>query len=275
MSIFNPTNLRKRARLGFRVGRKGSITRSIGQAAPAVARVVACENGELLGRRLPWLPLQVIEFMAGLKTGIHDEAYVFKRERILAVAETIFYEKGYNGTLLEDIANALEATKPFIYYHFSSKTELLDEVCLRATAFGLKVIQDAVRRHRSPTDQFRQTIYDLAIGSTRHYRAIGIYFREEKYLSAAATARLRKHRRKYDQLMTSILERGRDSADFEIEDCRVATQALNGMVTWSFAWYRPKGPYTPEQLADQIVLLAFNLVGARRSASVRLAPRPS
>jgi AcrR family transcriptional regulator len=47
------------------------------------------------------------------------------RERILAVAQELFIEQGYDGTSLREIADRLGFTKAALYYHFRSKDEIL------------------------------------------------------------------------------------------------------------------------------------------------------
>jgi AcrR family transcriptional regulator len=47
------------------------------------------------------------------------------RERILAVANDLFTEQGYEGTSLREIAVRLGITKAALYYHFRSKDEIL------------------------------------------------------------------------------------------------------------------------------------------------------
>jgi len=46
-----------------------------------------------------------------------------KRERIVAAAVDLFYRQGYGKTTLEQVANELQVTKPFIYAHFASKND--------------------------------------------------------------------------------------------------------------------------------------------------------
>ena len=57
--------------------------------------------------------------------GIKDEIAALKRERIIGAAVELFYERGYENTTLEAVAERLGVTKPFIYSHFGSKAELL------------------------------------------------------------------------------------------------------------------------------------------------------
>jgi AcrR family transcriptional regulator len=47
------------------------------------------------------------------------------RERILAVANELFTDQGYDGTSLREIADRLGITKAALYYHFPSKDDIL------------------------------------------------------------------------------------------------------------------------------------------------------
>jgi AcrR family transcriptional regulator len=47
------------------------------------------------------------------------------RRRILEAATALFNERGYGGTSIRDITERLGMTKGALYYHFSSKDELL------------------------------------------------------------------------------------------------------------------------------------------------------
>jgi AcrR family transcriptional regulator len=50
------------------------------------------------------------------------------RERIQRVARELFTEKGVQRTSLQDIATRLGITKPALYYHFSSREELVRSI---------------------------------------------------------------------------------------------------------------------------------------------------
>jgi AcrR family transcriptional regulator len=68
------------------------------------------------------------------------------RQRILAVAIELFAAHGYAGTSIRDIAEAVGMTKAALYYHFSSKEQVLEAVTepLRAE------IENLVRRVAAP-----------------------------------------------------------------------------------------------------------------------------
>jgi TetR/AcrR family transcriptional regulator, regulator of cefoperazone and chloramphenicol sensitivity len=50
------------------------------------------------------------------------------RQRILAAAIELFAARGYAGTSMRDIAETVGMTKAALYYHFSSKEEVLEAV---------------------------------------------------------------------------------------------------------------------------------------------------
>jgi AcrR family transcriptional regulator len=55
-----------------------------------------------------------------------------REEQILAVAETVFAERGYQATTMEDVAERVGVTKPLIYEYFGSKEGLLSACVDRA-----------------------------------------------------------------------------------------------------------------------------------------------
>jgi AcrR family transcriptional regulator len=50
-----------------------------------------------------------------------------KREAVIRAAVHAFNRKGYHNTSLDDIAAALDVTKPTVYYYVTSKEQLLFE----------------------------------------------------------------------------------------------------------------------------------------------------
>ncbi len=59
--------------------------------------------------------------------GASDEN-IDRRMEILKVAAQIFYEKGFNATSVNDIADAMKLTKAGLYHYIESKQQLLYEI---------------------------------------------------------------------------------------------------------------------------------------------------
>ena len=54
-----------------------------------------------------------------------------KRAQILDAAERLFFSKGYDGTSIQDILDALALSKGGFYHYFDAKDSVLREICLR------------------------------------------------------------------------------------------------------------------------------------------------
>jgi AcrR family transcriptional regulator len=73
------------------------------------------------------------------------------RQRIQEVARELFSEKGVQRTSLQDIANRLNITKPALYYHFSSREELVRSILQPLIEDGERyVAQQEARRRADP-----------------------------------------------------------------------------------------------------------------------------
>ncbi|MEU4526395.1 helix-turn-helix domain-containing protein [Amycolatopsis sp. NPDC024027] len=74
------------------------------------------------------------------------------RARILEVAQELFTERGYAGTSIADIARELGTSKAALYYHFSSKEQLLGAL-LAEPLSGYADLADRCRaEHLGPAD---------------------------------------------------------------------------------------------------------------------------
>ncbi|VDZ13399.1 Biofilm operon icaABCD HTH-type negative transcriptional regulator IcaR [Staphylococcus aureus] len=50
------------------------------------------------------------------------------KDKIIDNAITLFSEKGYDGTTLDDIAKSVNIKKASLYYHFDSKKSITNKV---------------------------------------------------------------------------------------------------------------------------------------------------
>ncbi|HEX3993701.1 MAG TPA: TetR/AcrR family transcriptional regulator [Acetobacteraceae bacterium] len=194
---------------------------------------------------------------------MRDEILAYKRERILEEAVKLFYERGFTGTTLDDIAAELGVTKPFIYTHFRGKVELLAALCKPTIELALGAIANAAARPGTPSERLRIAITDFTKVVLQRQPNIAIYFREEKNLSPEALAEINVLRREFDHLLSDLLLEGSAKGEFEIDDHSLAALALGGMISWAYTWYRPGGRLTLEETAAHMADLALRMAGVR------------
>jgi AcrR family transcriptional regulator len=205
--------------------------------------------------------------------GIRDEVATLKRERTIAAAVELFYDRGYENTTLDAVAERLGVTKPFIYAHFSSKSELLAEICSRGIASALQAMDSVLALDRPPTGKLAELGRRFVTAVLESQKHIAIFAREEKNLLPQDFRRISAMRRDFDHKLSALLEAGVRSGEFRIADPRLAALAIGGMVSWAYVWYRPNGRLALPDLAEEMSRLLLALVQAQPAATP--APRPA
>jgi AcrR family transcriptional regulator len=194
---------------------------------------------------------------------MREEILAYKRERILEEAVKLFYERGFTGTTLDDIAAELGVTKPFIYTHFRSKTDLLAAICTPTIVLSLDAVTNAATGAGSPTERLYRAIVDFTQVVLSRQANIAIYFREEKNLSPDALAEINALRKKFDRVLSKLLAEGVAAGEFDIKDVSLAALAIGGMISWAYTWHRPEGRLALDDMCERMADLALQMVGAR------------
>ena len=156
-------------------------------------------------------------------------------------------------------------TKPFIYMHFTSKAELLAEICSRGIGSALEALDSILEMKVSPTIKLAEIGRRFVTAVLSHQRHVVIFSREEKNLMPQDFQRISMMRRDFDRKLAGLLGEGVAAGEFIVTDTRVAALAIGGMVSWGYLWYRPSGRLTLEQLSDELSRLILNMVGAKIS----------
>lgn len=199
-------------------------------------------------------------------TGIKSEIAALKRERVIEAALELFYERGYDNTTLEAVAERLGVTKPFIYSQFASKAELLAEICSRAIDSSQAVLDGVLAMPISATEKLAMFSRRFVVAVIESQKHMAIFTREEKNLDEADFRRISERRRDFDQKLTKLLKDGKKSGDFSISDAQLTSLAIGGMVSWAYVWYRPHGRLSLSNLADRMTELILSMVGAKPPA---------
>jgi len=195
--------------------------------------------------------------------GIKDEVAALKRERTIAAAVELFYERGYENTTLDAVAERLGVTKPFIYAYFSSKAELLAEICGRGISSSLAAVDNALARGEGPTATLQILSENFVASVLDNQKHIAVLTREEKNLDPADYARINEKRRQFDHRLTALLRQGVEAGEFDVADPHLASLAIGGLVSWAYVWYRPAGRLSVPNLSAEMAKLILALAGAK------------
>ncbi len=194
---------------------------------------------------------------------VWDEVAELKREKILQSAVDLFYANGYLPTTMDEIAESIGATKPFVYYHYENKAELLSEIARRTLREWLGVTTRVIEQALPPTEALALAARQFTLIVLDMHKLVSIYFREQLNLPKAVAEEIAQMRREIDTQVRMILADGKTSGAFEFDDLAVASQVVTGMVSYVFAWYHEPSRLTKEAICDQMVNHVLRSVGAR------------
>jgi AcrR family transcriptional regulator len=123
------------------------------------------------------------------------------RERILAIASELFAEKGYAGTSIADISGRLGTTKAALYYHFSSKGEILSALLGEFLELSAELVDEAIATPLTP-EQILGRLIDLTVDSRGLMATVG---RDPSVLSALRAEARRSGSGKQVDVIVSVL----------------------------------------------------------------------
>lgn len=199
---------------------------------------------------------------------MRDEILAYKRERILQEAVKLFYERGFTGTTLDDIAAALGVTKPFIYTYFKSKVELLAAISLPTIEMSVEAAELAMESTGSAAARLRRLVTEFTGVVMRRQANIAVYFREEMHLDPVARAEIDSRRKEFDRILSTLLREGVASGEFHIADVSLTALAIGGMISWTYTWFRPNGRLGVEELSGRMADIASQMVGIGQVVAV-------
>ena len=176
---------------------------------------------------------------------------------IYRTAAEIILRKGYDATSVNDIANALGMTKAGLYHYIHGKKELLFDIM----NYGMEELdREVVQPAREISDASARLRFMLASHArlvTRGQGAVTILVDEITALTPAQHRKITRHKRAYFDFLRETLDELKTEGKLLDVDTTAATFTLLGMVLWPSRWFRQDGALTSEQVAEEIVKIAF------------------
>jgi len=189
------------------------------------------------------------------------------------MAARCFLERGFTGTKLSDVADALNITKPALYHYFPSKESILDE-CYR---LGLELIEaHSVRigaSSGSGLDKVRDFIvaYTTEVATVEYGMCLGRL--DDQALSPETRKRVRSSKRRVDRRLRAFIAEGMADGSIAPGDPKLYSFAIAGALNWIAQWYQVGGGLKPNEIAAQYAALLVNGMATRPKAQARKSRR--
>lgn len=193
---------------------------------------------------------------------------------ILRCTLDAFFDTGYHGTSMRDIARHAEMTVPALYYHHENKeallVELLDRSINRVTELCCEALADAGDNAEA---RFCNLIECLVLFMTMSTKTAYLDH-EVRSLSPDNRRRYAAKRRRIELMVVDAIVGGVEEGIFDVTDPRGTGRALVGMIQSIASWFHPAGPQSPQDLARAYLDVAVHAVGAKRIVIDRVRALP-
>lgn len=192
----------------------------------------------------------------------------YDQEKMLQVIVEVFTDHGYDAATLELIAQRLGLTKSAVYHHFSSKAQML-ELALTHVLDELASVFNAPEALTGPAiERIRFVVRGATVIACeqREYLTLLLSLRGNSEVERDAMQRRRQFDRQLRELFELSLAENTLRDDI---DPGIAERLTFGLINSIVEWYRPGGKYSPDHIADSVILF---MRGGLRPEGASIAP---
>ncbi|MBM7858465.1 TetR/AcrR family transcriptional regulator [Lentzea nigeriaca] len=178
-------------------------------------------------------------------------------ETLLKAAAELFYERGYDGTSIQDLATRLGVAKSAIYHHVPSKEALLSLAVDRALDGLFAEVAKLEQVDGRAIDRIEHLVRGSVTVLVDELPFVTLLLRVRGNTETERNALAR--RREFDHLVTDLVAQAAAEGDLRADiDPAMTTRLLFGMVNSIIEWYRPQGGLTSADLAETVATVAFD-----------------
>jgi AcrR family transcriptional regulator len=183
------------------------------------------------------------------------------REAIVEAAIDCFYERGYDGTSVQDVVERAGVTKGAFYHHFTKKDELLLHIHDRFMDQQMQALEAGLAEDLPPREALTLLIEEIVVSAADFQREYVIFFEQRRSLSEEPFRQVRAKRDEYERRVVQTIENGIARSDFrEVPSAQVLAFGIIGMAAWAYHWYRPSG-MTPREIGRMYASVVLDGVG--------------
>jgi AcrR family transcriptional regulator len=181
---------------------------------------------------------------------------------VLGRSVTLFNERGFDGTSMEDLAQHLGITKSAIYHHVTSKDALLG-LALDHALSGLEEAAAEVRAmDGAAVDRLESLVRRSVEVLVERLPYVTLLLRVHGNSDVERDALAR--RRRLDRFAAALVKEAVGDGDLRPDvDPAVTARLLFGMVNSLVEWLRPASTHTADELAHAVAAAAFDGLRAR------------
>jgi AcrR family transcriptional regulator len=159
-----------------------------------------------------------------------------RRSELTREAARLFAERGYHGTSIGDLADALGVQKASVYHHIASKQDLLYET-MQDGAGAFHTMLDEIPDGLSATERIRLAIRGHLRLVADQLDVATVFTREWRFLEGERRDAIVAERRRYEERFRALFREGRELSELrtDLDESTAALLVLSAL-NWAYTW---------------------------------------
>ncbi|WP_196073133.1 TetR/AcrR family transcriptional regulator [Nakamurella alba] len=197
-------------------------------------------------------------------------------QEIVAVATQIFYEKGYQGASLQDLADRVGILKGSVYYYIASKQDLLVAVIEEVHRAGIENIEKLAATEGNALTRLQRVVIGHIEHVARNLISTTVFLHELNSLSDENRARILGDAHSYQQVFRNLIVEGkREGVVREEIDAKIGALSILGSLNWIYRWYRDGGEFPARTIGLQFADLHVHSLATAKGLAELEPPDPA
>ena len=175
---------------------------------------------------------------------------------------------------MQDLGQALGMNRGSLYHYIVGKDDLLWLILGRAFDLLESRVIPILESDAPPIDRVRGAIHEHLRVAADHADELSLIQIELRSLSPEGQAQMIERRNRYEGLWRAAISEGMADGSLRAFDVRLAGIGILSACNWFTQWFRPNGPLTVDEVAEQFCdLFLTGLAAPGRSVERREEPR--
>lgn len=181
-----------------------------------------------------------------------------RRRQILDTAVNLFYEIGFEGASLRDLAQKVGINKATVYHYFESKEEILYNILDEVGQSLLAGLEEAHVSSTDPMECLKAMVRFQIFYMEANVEGIKVLVEELKSLGPEMASGTKRIQQRILKLYEEVLEKCMENNQVRKLHLATTAFAILGQINWLYHWYNPNGSLTIRQVADEVMTILFD-----------------
>ncbi len=181
-----------------------------------------------------------------------------RKQQIQQVAQNLFRTKGYGASSMRDIAKEVGVEAASLYNHFSSKEDILKDICFQMATHFFEAIEPLEKKKFSAKQKLEKAIEQHVLVIVNNLDASAVFFHEWKHLKEPYLSEFKALRNKYEKKFIQIINEGFDQKLFRKVEVKIVSFTVFSALNATYDLYKPNGKLSAKDISKNISDIIIN-----------------